>query len=165
MEKDEEGYALSHSRIVVDPIGVVQTRAVGSKVRQKGALSTIILRQELVDAVEGLSEFSHAFILFWMHEITPDERRIVKTHPRGRRDLPFLGVFATRTPQRPNPIGLTLVEIVKVEGHVLTVRNLDAFDGTPVLDIKPFDPWDTTDQARVPAWWKRLELERAARSE
>ncbi len=154
----------THS-IKVDPIGVVQTKAVGQEVRQKGALSSIILRQELADAVEGLDEFSHAFILFWMHEITPDERRIVKTHPRGRRDLPFLGVLATRSPHRPNPIGLTLVEIVKVEGHVLTVRNLDAFDGTPVLDIKPYDPWDATDQARVPAWWRRLELERAARSE
>ncbi|MCW3987052.1 MAG: TrmO family methyltransferase, partial [Candidatus Bathyarchaeota archaeon] len=92
--------------------------------------------------------------------ISVEERRTVKTHPRGRIDLPLLGVFATRTPHRPNPIGMTLVELLKVDGNVLTVRNLDAFDGTPVLDIKPFDNWDMTDDAQVPQWWKNLEMER-----
>jgi tRNA-Thr(GGU) m(6)t(6)A37 methyltransferase TsaA len=95
-----------------------------------------------------------------MHEISVEERRTVKTYPRGRIDLPLLGVFATRTPHRPNPIGMTLVELLKVDRNVLTVRNLDAFDGTPVLDIKPFDNWDMTDDAQVPQWWKNLEMER-----
>ena len=85
----------------------------------------------------------------------------MKVHPRGRRDLPLLGIFATRTMLRPNPVGLTLVELVKVEGNVLTVRGLDAFDGTPVLDIKPFDSWDTTENARVPKWWTKLKNEKA----
>jgi tRNA (Thr-GGU) A37 N-methylase len=55
---------------------------------------------------------------------------------------------------------MTLVELLKVDRNVLTVRNLDAFDGTPVLDIKPFDNWDMTDVAQVPQWWKNLEMER-----
>jgi tRNA (Thr-GGU) A37 N-methylase len=71
-------------------------------------------------------------------------------------DMPLLGVFATRTNLRPNPIGLTLVELIKAEGNTLTVRGLDAFDGTPVLDVKPYDFWD----AKVPDWWKRLESEK-----
>ena len=75
-------------------------------------------------------------------------------------DLPLLGVFATRTMFRPNPIGLTLVELLKVEGNVLTVKGLDAYDGTPVLDVKPFDAWDNATDAKVPEWWKKLEAER-----
>ena len=74
--------------------------------------------------------------------------------------MPLLGVFATRTMLRPNPIGLTLVELVKVESNVLTVRGIDAFDGTPVLDIKPFDAWDTTKPVRLPKWWNRLKKEK-----
>ena len=71
--------------------------------------------------------------------------------------MPLLGVYATRTPYRPNPIGLTLVEVLEVKDNVITVRGLDAVDGTPILDIKPFDYWDTAENARVPDWWMRLE--------
>jgi tRNA (Thr-GGU) A37 N-methylase len=74
--------------------------------------------------------------------------------------MPLLGVFATRTNLRPNPIGLTLCELVKVEGNVLTVRGLDAFDGTPVLDLKPYDFWDMAKDAKLPEWWKKLEAEK-----
>ncbi len=70
--------------------------------------------------------------------------------------MPLVGVFASRTNLRPNPIGLTLVELLKVDGKTLTVRGLDAFDGTPILDIKPFDSWDTAEKARVPDWWLKL---------
>lgn len=85
---------------------------------------------------------------------------MLKAHPRGRKDMPLLGVLATRVARRPNPIGLTLVELVERRGNVLTITGLDAFDGTPVLDIKPFDYWDMTKDARVPEWWMRLEAER-----
>ncbi len=119
------------------PIGIVKTMAMGKKVRKKDAVSKIVLRNDLKESLTGIDEFSHLFVIFWMHEISVEERRTVKTYPRGRIDLPLLGVFATRTPHRPNPIGMTLVELLKVDGNVLTVRNLDAFDGTPVLDIKP----------------------------
>ncbi len=74
--------------------------------------------------------------------------------------MPLLGVFATRTNLRPNPIGLTLCELVKVEGNVLTVRGLDAYNETPVLGIKPYDSWDCAKDARVPDWWKKLEAEK-----
>ena len=74
--------------------------------------------------------------------------------------MPLLGVFGTRTNLRPNPIGLTLCELVKVEAYVLTVRGLDAFEGTPVLDVKPYDSWDCALNARMPEWWMKLEKER-----
>ncbi|MEM2110289.1 MAG: tRNA (N6-threonylcarbamoyladenosine(37)-N6)-methyltransferase TrmO [Candidatus Bathyarchaeia archaeon] len=147
-------------KIELKPIGFVKTKAVGNKVKDRSDVSEIVLYEELTKALEGIEDFSHLFIIFWMHKIPDSERRILKVHPRGRVDMPLLGVFATRTPNRPNPIGLTLVELLKVKGNILTVRRLDAFDGTPVLDIKPFDPWDTIQNAKVPEWWIKLEEEK-----
>ena len=150
----------SKSEIALKPIGVVRTTAVGDEVRDTTRISRIVIRSELAEALDGVDGFSHLFVMFWLNQISEDQRKTLKVHPRGRRDLPLLGVFATRTMLRPNPIGLTLVELVKVEGNALTVRGLDAFDGTPVLDIKPFDSWDTAKTAKVPEWWTKLEKEK-----
>jgi tRNA-Thr(GGU) m(6)t(6)A37 methyltransferase TsaA len=150
----------SEERIVLKPIGFVRTRAHGDEVKDKSAIAEIVIRDELTGALEGIADFSHLYVLFWLNEVTSHERKMMRVHPRGREDLPLLGVFATRTKFRPNPIGLTLVELVKAEGKILTVRGLDAFDGTPVLDIKPFDNWDMAKNARVPDWWIKLEKER-----
>lgn len=152
-------------KIELKPIGFVKTKAVGKEVRDRSNVSEIVLREDLAKALDGIEDFSHLFVIFWMHEISNEERRTVKVHPRGREDMPLLGVFATRTPHRPNPIGITLVELLEVEGNVLIVRGLDAFDGTPVLDIKPFDYWDMAEDARVPDWWMRLEKERSEKRE
>jgi len=84
----------------------------------------------------------------------------LKVHPRGKKDLPLSGVFAVRTMLRPNPIGLTIVEIVDVHSNVLTIRGLDAYNGTPVLDIKPYDPWDVVENPKVPSWWQKLKEEK-----
>jgi len=143
-------------KIVLNPIGYVKTEAVGDEVKDKSRTSQIVLRDNLVEALDGITGFSHLFVLFWLSQIPDEQRMIMKVHPRGRMDMPLLGVFATRTNFRPNPIGLTLVELLKVEGNTLTVRGLDAFDGTPILDIKPFDSWDTAKNARVPDWWIKL---------
>lgn len=150
----------SEKKIILKPIGVIRTEAEGDEVKDKAHLSEIFLDCELTSALEGISGFSHIFVLFFLHEITAKQRATLKVHPRGRMDLPLLGVFATRTNRRPNPIGLTLCELVKVEGNVLTVRGLDAFDGTPVLDVKPYDTWDCAENARMPEWWMKLEKER-----
>lgn len=146
--------------IELEPIGFVKTKAVGKEVRDRGSISEIVFREELAEALEGVEDFSHVFVIFWMHELPREERRKMKVHPRGRKDMPLLGVFATRTPHRPNPLGLTLVEVLSVKSNVATVRGLDAFDGTPVLDMKPFDYMDTTGDARVPEWWVRLKQEK-----
>ena len=151
----------SQAEIVLKPIGVVKTAAIDDEVKDKTRTSQIIINSELAEALEGIAGFSHLLVLFWLHEISDEQRKTWKVHPRGRRDLPLLGVFATRTMLRPNPLGLTMVELVKAEGNVLTVRGLDAFDGTPVIDIKPFDSWDTAKDARVPTWWTKLESEKA----
>ena len=156
---------ISSSNICLEPVGFVKTEAVGKEVRNRNVVSQLIFREELTEALEGVEEFSHLFVLFWLHEMSDEGRRIMKVRPRGRRDMPLLGIYATRTPHRPNPIGLTRVKLLKVEGNVVTVQGLDAFDGTPVLDIKPFDSWDTTEDFKVPEWWKKLEKERRNKKE
>jgi tRNA-Thr(GGU) m(6)t(6)A37 methyltransferase TsaA len=149
----------SKQKIVLTPIGHVKTDAVGNEVKDKSRIAQIILNPELVEALDGVEGFSHLLVLFWLNEAV-DRSRDLKFHPRGRMDMPLLGVFALRTNLRPNPIGLTLVELLKIEGNILTVRGLDAFDGTPILDIKPFDSWDTAKNPRFPEWWIKLNEEK-----
>src|SRR3989337_4089760 len=105
---------VSERKVIIEPIGYVRPQAVGDEVKDKSRLSEIFIDCELTQALDGISGFSHVFVLFWLHEITGKERETLKVHPRGRMDLPLLGVLATRTNLRPNPIGLTLCELVKV---------------------------------------------------
>jgi tRNA-Thr(GGU) m(6)t(6)A37 methyltransferase TsaA len=146
------------------PIGYVKTQAKGDEVKDKTRTAEIVVYPEFAAALDGISEYSHLYILFWLHEIQEEKRFTLKVHPRGRKDLPLVGVFAVRTNLRPNPIGLTLVELLKTEGNILTVRGLDAFNETPILDIKPYDPWDTAKKAKVPTWWQMLENEKKRES-
>ncbi|MPN59153.1 hypothetical protein SDC9_206873 [bioreactor metagenome] len=81
-------------------------------------------------------------------------------HPRGRKDLPLVGLFATRSPARPNPIGISVVRLIKVDKNLLTVRGLDAIDGTPVLDVKPYLPQnDRIENPVIPEWAQVLARE------
>ena len=143
--------------INLKPIGYVRTKSVGDETKDKTRPSEIVILPELEEALEGISDYSHLFILFWLHEISDEKRQILMVHPKGREDLPLVGVFGVRTNLRPNPIGLTIVELLGVEGNVVKVRGLDAFNGTPVLDVKPYDPRDSIDNPKVPKWWLKLE--------
>ena len=142
------------------PIGHVKTDAVGDALKDKSAVSQIELKAELVNGLSGIQDFSHLFVIYHLDQVTNEQRKTLRVHPRGRTDLPLTGVFATRTMMRPNPIALTLVELLKVEDNILTVKGLDAYDGTPVLDIKPYDTWDCVENPKVPDWWKKLESEK-----
>ena len=148
------------SAICLRTVGYVKTDAVGDEIRNKKVVSRIVFREDLTEALEGVEEFSHLFVLFWLHKMPDDDKQIMKVHPRGRKDMPLLGIYATRTPRRPNPIGLTRVKLLNIENNILTVQGLDAYDGTPVIDIKPFDNWDTTEEFKVPKWWMKLKKER-----
>jgi tRNA-Thr(GGU) m(6)t(6)A37 methyltransferase TsaA len=150
-------------RIILKPIGFVRTQSVGDEVKNRTRTSQIVIDSEFSEAIEGIDDFSHVFVLFWLNQVS-GQPKILKVHPRGREDLPLLGVFATRTKLRPNPIGLTLVELLEVKGNMLVVRGLDAFDETPVLDLKPFDFWDMAEDARVPEWWIKLNREKSGHS-
>lgn len=114
--------------------------------------SRIDLNPELRGSLLGLEDFSHVLVVFWMHQSRFDSSQLVR-HPQGKSELPEIGIFAQRAKHRPNPIGVTAVELISVEEQALTVRGLDAIDGTPVLDIKPYFPeFDRVSQPRVPTW-------------
>ncbi len=106
----------------------------------------------LTEALDGLEGFSHIIVLYWMHQITTTQLTL-KIHPQGRQELPLVGLFATRSPYRPNPIGKTTVRLLERRGNLLRVEGLDATDGTPVIDIKPYLPeYDSVTNAKVPPW-------------
>jgi len=145
------------SEIRLKPIGYVHRKSKLEDVRDRRLVSKIVIGKNLTKALEGVEDFSHLFILYYMHQVPEKETKILKVHPRGRMDLPLLGVFATRSAFRPNTIGLTVVELLKHEENVLFIRGLNAFDGTPVLDIKPYDSRDMVPNAKVPEWHKKLQ--------
>lgn len=144
-------------KIEIKPIGSVKRASFDEDVKDKSLVSKIILKKDLTKALDKVEEFSHVFVIFWLNRIMNIKKTVSKVHPRGRADLPLVGIFATRTPIRPNPIGLTLVELVKRERNILWVKGLDALDGTPVLDIKPYDNWDAALNFRVPKWVQRIK--------
>jgi len=124
------------------------------KVEKKGGPPRLVLFDRYAPALKGLAEWSHVNVLWWFHKNdTPAKRGILQVHPRGNSKNPLTGVFACRAPVRPNLIALTVCKIVSVEGSVVTVESIDAFAGTPVLDLKPFIPPDAPKEGvGVPGW-------------
>jgi len=117
-------------------------------------VSRIEIEPDLTEALDNLDEFSHVIVLFWMDRLAA-ESLPMKVHPRGDPKLPLVGLFATRSPHRPNSLGKTTAKLLKRERNVLTVSGLDALDGTPVIDIKPYLPRnDFVTDARTPPWVK-----------
>jgi len=153
--------AFDHDRMIADAFGRFSVRKIGvvrSPVQDfipgdgwGDVVSEVVLETQYTDALDGLDEFSHAVIVFFLHRVAGVVQ--MKTHPKGRADMPYIGIFALCTPRRPNPIGITVVEILERDENRLVVRGLDAIDGTPVLDIKPYMPQG---DASVPEWVDRL---------
>ena len=147
-------------------IGVVRTGATDDEVRtlaRDARESELEIEPQFEPGLEGIDGFSHLFVLGYFHKLRPEQIGPLKVKPRGllRRgfkleDLPLLGVFALDSPTRPNPIGLTLVRMIKREGRRLTVRGLDFFDGTPILDVKGYRPDYGTNDYSIPDWYKTL---------
>ncbi len=146
------------------PIGYVKRLSKKENVKDRELVTSIVVRKDLAKALDGLEDFSHLYVTFFMHKVPEKERRQLAVHPRGRIDLPLVGVLATRTAFRPNPIGLTLVELVERRDNVLIVRGLDAFDGTPVIDLKPADSLDMVANITIPQWLELLEADRRTAS-
>lgn len=108
------------------------------------------------DAFNGIEEFSHLEILFYFNQADPS-KIVFSGHPRGNMNWPHVGIFAQRKRDRPNSIGLTVVELVKREGNKIWVKYLDAVDGSPVLDIKPvMKEFLPAGDIRQPSWSNEL---------
>lgn len=119
--------------------------------------SDIILREELSPMLDGIDGYSHIIVVFAFHRV-PDQERKERVRPGGDERIPDQGVLATRSQLRPNPIGVAVVPLLKRRKNILRVEGLDAIDGTPVLDVKPYFPnYDAVPDAGIPDWARELE--------
>ena len=118
---------------------------------------TLDAGQFTAEALSGLDEFSHVEVVYVFDRVDPDAVQTGARHPRGNADWPRVGIFAQRGKGRPNRLGVTVCELLAVDGLTLTVRGLDAIDGTPVLDVKPYlEEFAPRGPVRQPAWSREL---------
>jgi tRNA (adenine37-N6)-methyltransferase len=144
--------------ITFKPIGVVSSPLMEQTDENWGKIvSRILLKPEYAGGLSGLEEFSHAVIVTYLHQARYDREKHLQRRPMGLEDMPHVGIFSQRAKDRPNPIGVTTVRIIAVGEDFLEVQGLDAIDGTPVVDIKPYFPhFDRIDSPTVPEWVSRL---------
>ena len=143
--------------IVMKPIGFVRNEVINKKdVSWGNDSSLIVLEEQYKSGLKGLKDFSHAIILFYLDKAKYEKEKHLQRRPQNRDDMPLIGIFSQRGKDRPNQIGMTSVEIVSVSDDTLVVKGLDAVDGTPVLDIKPYYPVYDRKDASVPEWVDRL---------
>jgi len=154
----EESPASGAGGFSLRPIGFVRSPVTEPVDDGWGAVeSKIALEPEYRAGLRGLGEFSHVVVVALLHGARFDPGRHLVRRPRGLAEMPELGIFAQRAKDRPNPLGITVVPLLAVEPDGISVRGLDAIDGTPVLDLKPYFPeFDSARDAVVPGWVERL---------
>lgn len=139
------------NKVTMQSIGVVRSGEL------RGIRSEIIINPKFEKALDGLEEYSHIVVVFWMNKVARDRRVRLKVKPSyAPKNVGLRGVFATRVPGRPNPIGISAVPLISRRKNILVVDGLDAFNNTPVLDIKPFTghALELVKKFRVPKWEK-----------
>jgi tRNA-Thr(GGU) m(6)t(6)A37 methyltransferase TsaA len=141
--------------VEIKPIGFVSRLSSGEDERDRKLIARIVVDTSLEPALHGIEEWSHLYVIFWLDRAARESEPVLRHASSGA------GIFAARSPIHPSALGLTLVELVRREGNVLWVRGLDAYDGTPVLDIKPYPDWEAgrllvVTDFRVPAWLARI---------
>jgi tRNA-Thr(GGU) m(6)t(6)A37 methyltransferase TsaA len=143
---------IKYPEIKLKAIGIVRNEMKEpTRQESQGVISQIVIDSDLAEALDDLDQFSHIIVLYWIH--CSRRPSPVKVHPRGNPERALMGVFATRSPSRPNPIGKATVRLLERKGNTLKVQGLDAINGSPVLDIKPYIPgYDSVDNARTPSW-------------
>lgn len=126
------------------------------RVEKPQGRTLLVLEKKYQPGLVGLEQWSHVQVFWWFDKNdTPEKRAVLQVHPRGNAQNPVTGVFACRAPVRPNLIALSLCKILSVKDNVVEVDKIDAFEGTPLLDLKPFTPGnDMASGVKVPEWAK-----------
>jgi len=130
---------MSQPPLNLRPVGTVESpltdAASAPKQGDEGAPDAwLVFEPEVADALEGIRVGDEVLVITWLDRA---DRDVLRVHPRGDASRPEQGVFSTRSPHRPNPLGLHRVEVAAIEGARVLVRNLEALDGTPIVDVKP----------------------------
>jgi len=146
----------NNNELKFKPIGIVQTKIkdedVGST--RKTSIKTIKIDPQFESALEGIEQYSHIFVLFWMTK--NNKNRPLSCFPRGNSKNKKIGAFAYRGRNHPNPVGLAVCDLLEREKNVLKVLKLDAFDGTVIIDIKPYDNYDIISNPLTPNWFNEI---------
>ncbi len=129
-----------------------------------GVEGYVVISPEYIDGLEGLEGFSHIILIAYLHKISDKAKGILKVRPRGfaRKlhidisEVPLVGVFATDSPYRPNPIAISIVRVIDIRENVLHVKHLDLYNGTPILDIKPYTYSRIVKDLTLPKWYQEL---------
>lgn len=148
----------------VFPIGIVHVNVEDKLVRFSDNLEGVIeIFEEFSEALYNIEGFSHLILITFLNKIDLDGRRILKVRLRRALEkgvpeelVPEVGVFACDSPHRPNPIGVSVVEVIKFEGRFIYVKGIDVFDGTPVIDIKPYTSYRRVEKLYVPKWFSNI---------
>lgn len=157
--------AMNMQEIAFRPIGEVRHGFSDDQVRgsRNGVDGQVVVYDEYLEGLAGIEGFSHIIIISYINRLRPFEVGVLRVKPRRftrfgvkPEELPEVGVFALDSPNRPNPIGLTVVRLKEVRGGTLEVSGLDLFNGTPVLDIKPYTPERALVDIKIPEWLSRL---------
>lgn len=144
--------------VMLRPIGIVRNGVRTPRPDGWASLrSDIIVRDELTPALDGIDGYSHIIVVFAFDRV-PESAQRMRVRPGHDPRIPEQGVLATRSQVRPNPVGVSVVRLLKRRGNILRVEALDAIDGTPVLDLKPYFPnYDAISTAGIPPWARALE--------
>lgn len=142
--------------IKLKSIGFAKNQEKGHFCGWHGVVTDLVIDNQYKDALKGLKDYSHLIVIYWMHEVKTCDIRHV---PQGKvGQVPEVGIFACRCPQRPNPIGISTVEILDIKDNIIIVKRLDVIKDTPILDIKPYTPqYDAVTNAKIPNWVNRLD--------
>ncbi len=169
---------MNFSEIVLKPVGIIRSeikapvlcsdsegitlkeklkyvRAERDKIRT--LISEIEIDPSLTELLDDIEGYSHLNILYWAHKVPAESRKLTKVHPMGLKDVPKKGIFATCSPARPNPVLLTAVKLIEQKGNILKVQGLEAVDGSPVIDIKPYvQAYHGAENPRRPEWMEKI---------
>ncbi|MAG22396.1 MAG: tRNA (N6-threonylcarbamoyladenosine(37)-N6)-methyltransferase TrmO [Candidatus Diapherotrites archaeon] len=145
------------NEINLKPIGFVKSNVKEPRFGSfANEVSEVILNEEFTDALNGIDDYSHVIIVYWMDKV---KKHVITHKPQGNPNVPVVGIFSCRCPARPNPIAITTVKLLGREGNKITVKGLDVLDNTPVIDIKPYWPvYDKVEGEKIPEWVNELDL-------
>ncbi len=148
------GGAVPREPVALPPIAVVRNNVFEPRTDGwESVRSDLIFLDELMTALDGIEGYSHVIVTFHCHEVPEDEQALGHIRLSGDPRLPEQGVLATRSQRRPNGLGVAVVPLLRRRRNILRVLGLDAIDGTPILDIKPYlPPYDSVPEATMPDW-------------
>lgn len=160
-----ENFGIGRTPVPREPVSIRPIGVVRSSVREprvdgwETVRSDIIIRHDLLDALYGIDDYSHIIVVFAFDRV-PDSALREQVRLGGDERIPEQGVLATRSQVRPSPIGVSVVRLLRRRRSILRVEGLDAIDGTPVLDVKPYFPnYDAVPDAGIPEWARNLAEE------